>query len=492
MKLKTLLTEVPDANLTGDGNVEIQGVACASGAVQPGFLFAALRGQKTDGNRYVADALRRGAAAVLSEAPLPPDFPETWVQVADARRALGLLSAQFYGRPSDKMDVIGITGTNGKTTVSFLLEKLFAACGHTPGVLGTIVSRCRGYEEPSRLTTPEAPDIQRILSIMLAHGVTHCFMEVSSHALELHRVAGVRFRAAVFTNLTGDHLDFHGTMENYFAAKKKLFAPETCGFAAVNADDPWGRRLLEEVAVEALTYGIDAPADIRARNCTFSDAGIRCEVATPSGTFALRSPLLGKPNLYNMLAAVAVAVHYGLPLSGIRGALAGGVVIPGRMERIPSATGIHVVVDFAHTDDALRGLLETVRPLSRGRVIVVFGAGGDRDRSKRPRMGRVAARLSDLTVLTSDNPRSEDPARIIADIEKGLRDAGPAEYLVEPDRREAIRRAIDLARPGDWVVIAGKGHENYQIIGDRFLPFSDQEVARQVLRSKEKGKETDR
>jgi UDP-N-acetylmuramoyl-L-alanyl-D-glutamate--2,6-diaminopimelate ligase len=422
----------------------------------------------------------------LSESAAPADLQVVWVRVPDARLALAALAAIFYGDPSEELVLVGITGTNGKTTTSYLLASVFEAAGITCGRIGTVGYRIGRKEIEAERTTPEAPELQAMIREMVTQGCGACAMEVSSHALALHRVTGMRFAAGVFTNLTRDHLDFHADMDDYFRAKRRLFEmlPSDAP-ALLNVDDPRGASLTE-AGGRPVTYGIHRPADISPGPLSFSLAGLTLDVRTPRGTVRVRSGLVGRPNVYNILAAVATATALGLPFDAIERGISALAGVPGRFQLVSRASdGVTVVVDYAHTDDALRNLLETARPLATGRLITVFGCGGDRDRTKRPLMGAVAGRLSDLIVITSDNPRSEDPARIIEEIQRGItadtRRDGAQSVLTIVDRRTAIAKAIEMARPGDLVLVAGKGHEKYQVIGDRTLPFDDVEVAREAL-----------
>lgn len=462
-------------------------VAYDSRRVTPGALFVALKGLKADGTAFAAEAAASGAVAILSEAPCPPGLAVPWVVVTDARLALALAADRFFDHPSRRMPVVGVTGTNGKTTTAYLLAAVLDAAGLRAGMLGTVAYRIGGVDREASRTTPEAPDVQRLLSDMIREGCRSAVMEVSSHALALKRVDGMRFAAAIFTNLTRDHLDFHADMEAYFVAKRRLFDMLTEGApAVVNVDDPRGAALVE-TAARPVTYAIGAPADVRPGPVTMTLEGLRFDVATPHGPLSLHSRLVGKPNVYNILAAVAAATALDVPLAAIARGIEELGGVPGRFELVSSpGDEVTVVVDYAHTDDALRNLLETARPLTPARLITVFGCGGDRDRSKRPLMGMVAARLSDLVVITSDNPRSEDPRRIVEEIERGI-PAGSQTSTRVPvvasvvDRAEAIERAIAMAGPGDVVLVAGKGHEKYQQIGDRVLPFDDGAVARGAL-----------
>jgi UDP-N-acetylmuramoyl-L-alanyl-D-glutamate--2,6-diaminopimelate ligase len=466
----------------------------------PGTVFAALRGEKADGTAFAQQAITRGAIAVVSESPRPADVQVPWIVVPDARLALASAAGAFFGHPSRELRVVGITGTNGKTTTAYLVSALFEAAGTRCGMLGTVVYRIGDEDRPATRTTPESVDVEQMLREMVKRGAGACAMEVSSHALAQRRADGIAFAAGVFTNLTRDHLDYHHDMESYFLAKRRLFELLPAGApAVVNLDDPRGPSLVG-VALRTITYAVDRPADVHPVRLSHSLGGLEFDVDTPNGPVQVRSRLVGRPNAYNMLSAIATAVALDLPNEAIERGLAGIEGVPGRFQVVSQAgDDITVIVDYAHTDDALKNLLETTRPLARQRLITVFGCGGERDRTKRPLMGAVAARLSDLVIVTSDNPRGEDPAEIIEEVKRGI--AMPSEraragdaregakYTPPPatphmgivDRRLAIDRAIALARPDDVVVIAGKGHEKYQVIGDKELPFDDTDVAREAL-----------
>ena len=482
------------------GAAVVTGLAYDSRQVKPGHVFVALKGLHADGAAFSREAIERSAIAIVSEQAAPAGIEVPWAIVEDARLALALMAAAFYRHPSGEMRVIGITGTNGKTTTAYLLASIFEAAGIRCGILGTVAYRIGPEEHDVReaaRTTPEAPEVQGLLREMVDRGCGACAMEVSSHALSLRRVDGMTFAAGVFTNLTRDHLDFHEDMEAYFQAKRRLFEMLPRDAASlINLDDPRGSALVD-AGGRPVTYAIGRPADITPGPLSFSLDGLSFDVRTPRGTVHVRSKLVGRPNVYNILAAVATAAALGIPFDAIERGLQTLEGVPGRFQVVSSAKDeITVVVDYAHTDDALRNLLETARPLARGRLITVFGCGGDRDRTKRPLMGAVAGRLSDVIVITSDNPRSEDPARIIEEVQRGItadtrrapagpgrvegRDAGQR-LLTIVDRREAIGKAIELARPGDLVLVAGKGHEKYQVIGERVLPFDDVAVAREAL-----------
>jgi UDP-N-acetylmuramoyl-L-alanyl-D-glutamate--2,6-diaminopimelate ligase len=469
------------------GDRAVSAIAYDSRRVTPGAVFIALKGLKADGVAFAEQAVTRGAQAVVSESPRPGTVSVPWIVVRDARLALALLADRFFDHPSRRMPVVGVTGTNGKTTTAYLLSSMLDAAGLKAGMLGTVAYRIGGEDREASRTTPEAPDVQQLLNDMLQHGCKSAVMEVSSHALSLKRVDGMRFAAAVFSNLTRDHLDFHEDMEAYFAAKRRLFEmlPRDAP-AVINLDDPRGAELAA-ITGRPVTYAITAPADVRPGPIDMTLAGLAFEITTPRGPIRVTSKLVGKPNVYNILAAAATAMSLDVPLDAIERGIAGLDGVPGRFEVVSQPNDeVTVVVDYAHTDDALRNLLETARPLAAKRLITVFGCGGDRDRSKRPLMGMVAARLSDVVVITSDNPRSEDPARIIEEIERGIpagsQSASRAPSVVSVvDRAEAIDRAVATATAGDVVLIAGKGHEKYQQIGDRVLPFDDGEVAKAAL-----------
>ena len=479
---------------TGASTARVIGVAYDSRTVARGDVFVALKGQHADGTAFTRQALDRGAVAIVSEQERPAEIGAPWTVVQNARVALAYLSLAFYGDPSHEMKTIGVTGTNGKTTTAYLLASIFEAAGIRCGLLGTVAYRVgpspSDVREATR-TTPEAPDVQKLLREMVDHGCGACAMEVSSHALSLRRVDGMTFAAAIFTNLTRDHLDFHRDMEDYFRAKRRLFEmlPRDKP-SLLNVDDPRGAALAD-AGGRPVTYAISRPADITPGPLSFSLDGLRFDVRTPRGALHVRSSLVGRPNVYNILAAVSTATALDLPFDAIERGVQSLAGVPGRFEVASASTDeITVVVDYAHTDDALKNLLETARPLSRGRLITVFGCGGDRDRTKRPLMGAVAGRMSDVVVITSDNPRSEDPERIIDEVLRGITPdtrRGEMRLLTIPDRREAITKAVAIAKSGDLVLVAGKGHEKYQVIGSRTLPFDDVAVAREALAARRTG-----
>ena len=469
-------------------DVPCRGVTHDSRLVQQGWVFVALRGLKADGAEYAAQAIAAGAAAIVAERDAPPASTVPWVAVSDARRALAWLAAEFFGHPSREMRVVGITGTNGKTTTSYLVRSIYEEAGIRCGVMGTVMYGIGDREIAATRTTPEAPELQALMRQMVHADCGACVMEVSSHALALRRADAIEFAAGVFTNLTRDHLDFHISMEEYFAAKRRLFEMLPPGApAVVNIDDPRGATIVE-AAQRPVTYAVSGAADVTPGPLSLSLDGLEFDVRAPQGAMHVRSALVGRPNVYNILAAVAATAALGVPLSAIERGIASLKGVPGRFERVSSSgDDVTVIVDYAHTDDALRNLLETARPLARQHLVTVFGAGGERDRTKRPLMGMVAARLSDVVVITSDNPRSEDPQRIIDEINLGAQQEirqGGAEVLTIPDRREAILHAVTRASHGDLVLVAGKGHEKSQDIGGRVLPFDDVAVAREALQAR--------
>ena len=489
MQLGELLEGVTLRNGTprsAAAGMEIASVAYDSRTVAPGALFVAIRGEHADGNRFVGDALAGGAAAIVSEYARPRDVPGSveWIRVDEPRRALALIAANFFGHPTRALELVGITGTNGKTTTSFLMDSILRAAGHSTGLFGTILCRTPKTETPAKLTTPESLELQKFFAQVRREGGTHVTMEASSHALALDRVWGCRFSAAIFTNLTRDHLDFHKTMEAYGAAKRRLFEGTGAGkpgAGAVNRDDA-AADLFTGLAERTLTYGLGPGADVTTKRFSLAFSGLEFTAQTPEGEIKVASPLVGKINVYNILGALAAAIGMGVPHEAIERGLRECKRVPGRFERVDCGQPFLVIVDYAHTDDALRNLLLTARELNKsGRIITLFGCGGERDRTKRPLMGEAAGVLSDLVVLSSDNPRGEDPLNIINDALVGLQRT-PCEYIIEPERQRAVALAIERARPGDIVLLAGKGHETYQVLRDKTIDYDDREEARKVLR----------
>jgi UDP-N-acetylmuramoyl-L-alanyl-D-glutamate--2,6-diaminopimelate ligase len=481
LRLAALNERLPAAELQGDGGLDVGEVTHDSRKVGAGSLFVAIRGQAADGNQFVDAARRKGAVAVASEAP--PEAGVPWIRVPDAREALAVFSAAVLGDPASSLELVGVTGTNGKTTTTYLIDAALRAAGRRVGLVGTVQYRVGDRSTEAVRTTPESSDLQALFREMADEACSHAVLEVSSHSLDLKRVHGCEFRVAVFTNLTRDHLDFHGDMDRYFAAKRVLFDTllRHDGHAVVNLDDDRGRELAVSSRGRVWTYALDVPADVRAEAIVLSLDETSFLAMTPMGTYPVRTPLLGRFNVSNVLAALGASLALGIaPETAIAGITA-VTGVPGRLERVQAGQDFTIIVDYAHTDDALKNLLETVRELRPRRVITVFGCGGDRDRTKRPLMGAVASRLSDVVVVTSDNPRSEPPEAILEQIQKGMNGARKAERHVVVDRREAIGRAIEMARTDDVVVIAGKGHETYQVLRDRTVPFDDRQVARDVL-----------
>jgi UDP-N-acetylmuramoyl-L-alanyl-D-glutamate--2,6-diaminopimelate ligase len=464
--------------------LDVQGLDYDSRRVQPGFLFFAFPGSRADGREFALDAVSRGALAVASESATPAGFPVPWIEVEHGRHALALAARNFYRHPDQRIALTGITGTNGKTTTSYLIDAVLRAAGKITALVGTIEYHLAGRVLPAVNTTPESLDLNRLLADLEQAGGSHAVMEVSSHALALGRVYGLAFHTAIFTNLTRDHLDFHHTMEDYFAAKQLLFsgagAPPPA-WAVLNRDDEWCRRVQIPRQSEALWFGLGQSATVRARHISSNLQGLRFEVQSRKTRFMVESPLLGKINVYNILAACCAGLSYAFPPETIAAGIAQCRAVPGRFERIDEGQPFGVVVDYAHTDDALKNTIAVARGLDPKRIVTLFGCGGDRDRAKRPLMGQAAAENSDFVVLTSDNPRSEDPLAIMNDALVGIRRTD-VPHIVEPDRATAIARAIKEARPGDIVILAGKGHETYQVLKDKTIAFDDREVARGVLR----------
>ncbi|MCL6631694.1 MAG: UDP-N-acetylmuramoyl-L-alanyl-D-glutamate--2,6-diaminopimelate ligase [Alicyclobacillus herbarius] len=489
MQLSQLLHVLVKKRLVGSGEVEIHGVSSDSRTVVPGDLFVAQRGYTVDGHQFAADAVLRGAVAVVCERVIE-GLRVPQLVVPDSRLAGAILADLVYGHPSHQLQVIGVTGTNGKTTVTHLIERVLQAAGHKTGLIGTLGSRIDGRLKAGVNTTPEAVELQSLFSEMVQSGCRYGIMEVSSHALEERRVAGTRFHIGVFTNLTQDHLDYHGTMENYRAAKGKLFSrlgntygnrSEDCAYAVLNADDPASDYMRAQTVAEVVTFGIEQAADVKARDIQLAADGARFWVDSFRGSVLVGLHLMGRFNVYNALAAFAVGLIEGLAPEQIAAALGAVEGIPGRLEAVDVGQPFTVLVDYAHTPDSVQNALETIQEFARRRIICVVGCGGDRDKGKRPIMAETACKYADWTILTSDNPRTEDPEAILDGMEAGVRAAYSGRYERIVDRREAIERAIRLAEPEDVVLIAGKGHETYQIIGHTKHPFDDRAVARAAI-----------
>jgi UDP-N-acetylmuramoyl-L-alanyl-D-glutamate--2,6-diaminopimelate ligase len=508
MRLPPLMKDIETLGITGNPDGEIRSICYHSHQCEQDSLFVAIPGLKTDGHEFIDDALARGARFIIHERDFAPPAGVTAIRVRDSRRVLGRLGRNFFGHPSASLCLIAVVGTKGKTTTSYLLEAILQAAGHSVGVLGTINYRFGEMHFPAPNTTPESFEMQRILRKMADHGVTHVVAEISSHAIALRRVDDCAFDLGIFTNLAQDHLDYHGTMENYFQAKRRFFAEVLPGSGKhlsrrmiLNGDDPWSRRIIRQVANGRLTYGLDNPCDITAAPFSLTLGGIEAKLHLEREGLDIASPLTGKYNLYNILAAAAAARALAIPNDAIRNGISGLPQVPGRLEKVSAAGQPAVFVDYAHTEDALRKGIENLSGFRKGRIITVFGCGGDRDRGKRPLMGKAATTYSDLTIVTSDNPRTEDPLEIIREIETGIlvpkfadmtewgRHPEQKGYLVIPDRREAIAAAIDLSETDDIVLIAGKGHEDYQIVGGQKFPFDDRKFARERLMLWQTGRE---
>lgn len=493
MTLADLVAPLQVVEQSGDLTVDVTGVAEDSRRVKQGEVFVAVKGKRMDGHDFSHEALAAGASALVVQRSLPMGLQTAvpLIRVRDTKQVLGLLASRFHGNPSARLRMVGVTGTNGKTTILYLCKAILEASGRRVGAIGTINYLIGEERLPAPHTTPGAADLQGLLARMVEAGLGSVVMEVSSHALALDRVAGCEFDVALYTNLTQDHLDFHHTMEDYFRAKLRLFTDLTQfgskgsrKRAIVNTDDPRGHRVCGASSVPVWTYAVERQSDIRAEDIHLSLTGTRFIAVTPSGQFPVESRLIGQHNVYNILAAIGVGLHEGAPLASIQAGLRKLVNVPGRFERIEAGQDFTVIVDYAHTEDALARLLTAAQALKTGRIITVFGCGGDRDRGKRPKMGRAAAERSDVVILTSDNPRTEDPTAILREVEVGVRQAlDPAQtkYEMIPDRGQAIESAMREAKAGDMVLIAGKGHEDYQILGTNRIHFDDREVARQAI-----------
>src|SRR5438874_444114 len=487
-KLSEVLQGVKIVLPANTSKLSIQKVACDWRKVEPGSLFFALHGAKADGNTFIQDAIKRGAVAVASEEKAPSKIPTTvaWIRVKETRKALAITAANFLGHPANALQLVAVTGTNGKTTTTSVVDAIMKASGAKTGLFGTIAYHTPLGDYPAPNTTPESVDLQRFFAEIRGGGGKFAVLEASSHALWLDRLWGCHFQVAVFTNLTREHMDYHKTFEGYFAAKRRLFegtgagAPEV---AVLNTDDSYGKQL-GGLAKNTVTYGLESDADITAKKFHLSFEGLHFTAQTPSGKLEVTSRLVGRINVYNLLAAIGAGQAPGLSNEIIEKGIHNEDSVSGRFQRVDQGQPFLVIVDYAHTDDALDNLIRTARELNpKGRIITLFGCGGLKDRTKRPVMGEVAGRLSDLTILSSDNPRTEDPLKIISDIVVGLQKTN-GKYLIEPDREKAIGMAMDEARAGDIVLLAGKGHENYQILADRTLEFDDREIARRALRER--------
>src|SRR6267143_219642 len=487
-KLSEVFQGVETALPARASSLEIHQVACDSRKVRTGALFFALHGAKADGNKFIQDALKRGAVAIASEEPAPGTIPAgvVWIQVREARKALGITAANFLGHPANALQLVAVTGTNGKTTTTSVVDAIVKASGAKTGLFGTIAYHTPLGDYPAPNTTPESVDLQGFFAEIRDAGGTYAVLEASSHSLAMDRLWGCHFQAAVFTNLTREHMDFHKTFEDYFAAKRRLFADTGAGapeVAVLNTDDEFGKRLVR-LAKKTVSYGLESDADITTKKFQLTFDGLTFTAHTPNGKVHVVSRLVGRINVSNILAAIGAAQALGLSNEVIESGIRSLESVSGRFQRIDMGQPFLVIVDYAHTDDALENLIRTARELNpKGRIITLFGCGGEKDRTKRPVMGEVTGRLSDLTILSSDNPRSEDPLKIISDLIVGLQKTA-GKYLIEPDREKAISMAMEEARSGDIVLLAGKGHENYQILADTTIAFDDREMARRALRER--------
>ncbi|MCM8795882.1 MAG: UDP-N-acetylmuramoyl-L-alanyl-D-glutamate--2,6-diaminopimelate ligase [Candidatus Omnitrophica bacterium] len=480
MRLKELIKKL---KISLEDDFEVAGITCNSKEVRPNFVFVAVKGTKEDGHKFIKEAINNGARAVIVQSKdyrLKSRKRVPMIVVQNTRKVIAELASEFYGNPSRKLKVIGITGTNGKTTVSYLIEGILKEAGFNPAVIGTINYRFGDLVMAAKNTTPGPLELQSLLAKMLKKGVDYLVMEVSSHALDQERTRGIDFYAGIFTNLTHDHLDYHKTQDDYFQAKTKLFKGlKKKAMAIINHDDIYGRRIEALTSAQLITYGIENASDIMAYNINLNMTHTEFCLKAKEKELILITKLIGRYNVYNILAAIAFTLNEGISLEKIKIALEKFSFVPGRLERIDTKKGYFVFVDYAHTEDALKNVLITLRELARGRVIVVFGCGGERDKTKRPKMGKVVSELADYAIITSDNPRSEDPRQIISQIQKGMRNNN---YSIVIDRRQAIKRSLALAKTGDIVLIAGKGHENYQVLKDTRLPFDDRKVVRECLK----------
>jgi UDP-N-acetylmuramoyl-L-alanyl-D-glutamate--2,6-diaminopimelate ligase len=480
LRLRDVLHSISGiTTIEGQPDIAISGITYDSRKVRPGYVFVAIRGYKQDGHKFVPDAIKNGAVAVIAEHR--PHFIENLaiVTVKNSRKALSEAAASYYGYPFKRLKVIGVTGTNGKTTTTYLIKQTLEKAGYKVGLIGTVANMIGERVIPAERTTPESSDVFKLFAQMADESVSHVVMEVSSHSVELYRVHNIEFETGLFTNLTQDHLDFHGSMDKYFEAKRKMFSQ--CNKAVVNVDDSYGKRLAESLEIPCVSYSISNTSDVRAQNIKYSLNGVEFDMKMQEGTTDIKLSIPGRFSVYNALAASCACLSLGIPIETVKTALAETKGVPGRFEVVDEGMDFSVVVDYAHTPDGLINILSSAREVTQNRLITVFGCGGDRDKTKRPIMGRIGVELSDICIITSDNPRSENPEAIIEDIVKGAAEAD-GNYVSITDRKAAIEHAIKLAKPGDMIVIAGKGHETYQIIGNNVLPFDDRKVAREILR----------
>lgn len=486
MKINELIKSSDNLRISAKlKNFTIKGISCNSKNILNGYIFVAIKGSRENGNKFIDEAIKNGARLIISQdlKGIPKKTKGAYfIKVNDARKVLADLASNFYDCPSSKLKVVGITGTNGKTTISYLIEAILKEANFNPAVIGTINYHFKNRVLPSKNTTPGPVELQSMLATMLKESVNYVITEVSSHALDQNRIGGIDFHSAIFTNLTQDHLDYHKTIEGYFKAKAKLFknlSPKAT--AVLNIDDKYGLRLKRMTRAKIITYAIENKADVCAQNLRFGVSDTEFVLTAKRIKTVIKANLVGKHNVYNVLAAVSWALKEGIDIAVVRRALEKLFSVPGRLEKVDSVADFSIFVDYAHTEDALKNAISSLRSLSKNRIIVVFGCGGERDKTKRPKMGRVVSRLSDYFIITNDNPRSENPAEIIRDIRRGIKKDN---YCVIPERKGAIRKSLSLARSGDIILVAGKGHENCQVLKNKTIHFDDREVIRECLRSK--------
>ena len=491
MKLQKLISDLGSFTISGKKDIEINGIASDSNNVKSGFVFVCIKGLKTDGHNFISDAIYRGAAALIVEKDVEVLEDITIIKVPDTRKILTTAADVFYNYPSSKMNVIGITGTNGKTTTAYYINQIFAEAGRKTGIIGTINYKIGDRVIPAVNTTPGSLQLRALLNQMLEANIEYAIMEVSSHAIAQRRIAGIEFDTCVFTNLTPEHLDYHGTLGKYQDTKLQLFEQmgknskkNTAKWAIINIDDPISRRFFDVCQVEIITYGLNTNASVYATDIrsTLNGSCFKLRIGSDK-SIEVKINLAGKYNIYNALAATSAALAFGLSLDEIKSGLESLKSVPGRFEKITTDAGFYIIVDYAHTPDGMKQVLSTARALTSNRIITVFGCGGDRDRLKRPQMGKISSELSDYTIITSDNPRTEEPIKIIEEILHGVKDASSSDLEIIPDRKNAIKRAIELAKENDLVMILGKGHETYQVLKDTVVPFDDRQVVKEILNS---------
>ena len=491
MRVIDIVKNINYSDIIGNPQNEVTGITSNSKEVRKGFMFCAIRGDKADGHNFIHSAIESGATSVLLE-NLPADISEniTYIIVENTREDTPHAASNYYLKPTDELTLVGVTGTNGKTTITYIVDAIWSEENRSSGIIGTIENKYAGKKLDSSMTTPDSIDLTKLLFEMKKSGVEAVCMEVSSHAMDRNRVDGCNFDCVVFTNLTQDHLDYHSSIDNYFNSKKKLFtdtlkkSSKKNKFAVINIDDEYGKNILSALGNNSVTYSLFSDqAEFRTENIEISQSGTKADIITGEGKLKVETNLIGQHNLYNILASIAVTLHLGTPLSTIENAVSKNIIIPGRLERIENTTGYEVLVDYAHTPDALKNVLNALNPLKKRNIITVFGCGGDRDREKRPLMGNIAGSLSDIVIITSDNPRSEDPESIVDEIEDGIKNstANHNDYLKIVDREDAIKKSLEIAGKDDIVLIAGKGHEDYQIIGEKRIHFDDREIVRKYL-----------